>query len=88
VIFKSGESGGLKCLIEDDGIGRKLAEERKSTLPGKTSRGIGIVLERLKIVNHLRQSNYKVLIEDLNPDNEEPGTRVTVDIPVKGVANS
>jgi LytS/YehU family sensor histidine kinase len=71
------------AVIEDDGIGRKLAEKHKSNLPGKTSRGIGIVLERLKIINHLRQTNFQVTIEDLYSDREEAGTRVTVDIPVK-----
>jgi ligand-binding sensor domain-containing protein len=71
------------AVVEDDGIGRKLAESRKSSLPGKTSRGIGIVLERLKIINHLRQTNFQVTIEDLYPDREETGTRVAVEIPVK-----
>ncbi len=83
VIFKLGESGDLKCLVEDDGIGRKLAESRKSNLPGKTSRGIGIVLERLKIINHLRNTNFQIVIEDLYPEREETGTLVIVDIPVK-----
>jgi sensor histidine kinase YesM len=75
------------AVIEDDGIGRKLAESRKSNLPGKTSRGIGIVLERLKIINHLRQTNFQVTIEDLYHDREETGTRVTIDIPVKNLPN-
>lgn len=75
--------GKLHCIVEDDGIGRKLAEARKSNLPGKTSRGIGIVLERLKIINHLRNTDFKVKIEDLYPDRDETGTQVIVDIPVK-----
>jgi hypothetical protein len=78
----------ILAVVEDDGIGRKLAESRKSNLPGKTSRGIGIVLERLKIINHLRQANFQVIIEDLYSDREETGTRVTVEIPVKVIANS
>ncbi len=76
------------AVVEDDGIGRKLAESRKSSLPGKTSRGIGIVFERLKIINHLHQTNFQVTIEDFYSDREEAGTRVTVEIPVKEIANS
>ena len=77
------ESNRLQCTVEDDGIGRKLSEIRKNYLPGKTSRGIGIVLERLRIINNLQKTSYAVKIEDLFPDREETGTRVTVDIPVK-----
>lgn len=73
----------LKCVVEDDGVGRKLAEERKSQLPGKTSRGIGIVLERLKIINNLRKTNFQIIIEDVYPNRQETGTRVTIDIPIK-----
>ena len=76
-------AGGLTCLVEDDGIGRKRSEKCKSNLPGKTSRGIGIVLERLKIINNLRQTNFQVKIEDLFTDREETGTKVTIDIPLK-----
>ena len=81
--FYTEKQGSLNCVVEDDGIGRKMSEAHKSSLPGKTSRGIGIVLERLKIINHLRNTDFKVTIEDLHPDLEETGTRVMVDIPVK-----
>jgi streptogramin lyase len=80
--FSSGSAGCLICVVEDDGIGRKRSEKCKSSLPGKTSRGIGIVLERLKIINNLRKTNFKVSIEDVSPDRDETGTRVTIDIPV------
>jgi LytS/YehU family sensor histidine kinase len=73
----------LRCTVEDDGIGRKLAEERKSILPGKTSRGIGIVLERLRIINNLKNTQYRMIVEDLYPEQVETGTRVIIDIPVK-----
>lgn len=78
----------LCCVVEDDGIGRKLSEAHKSSLPGKTSRGIGIVLERLKIINHLRKTDFRVTIEDLYPEKVETGTKVSVDIPVKGITGN
>jgi hypothetical protein len=70
-------------VIEDDGIGRKRSEKCKSNLPGKTSRGIGIVMERLRIINNLRQTNFQVKIDDLFNDREETGTRVIIEIPLK-----
>lgn len=79
--------GSLNCVVDDDGIGRKMSGAHKSKLPGKTSRGIGIVLERLKIINHLRGTDLKVAIEDLYSDREETGTRARVDIPVKSLPN-
>lgn len=82
-IYFSWNGSSLTCRVEDDGIGRKLAEERKSDLPGKTSRGIGIVLERLRIINRLKKTNHQILIEDLYPEKEETGTRVIIEIPVK-----
>jgi len=81
--FSLGSAGCLCCMVEDDGVGRKRSEKCKSSLPGKTSRGIGIVLERLKIINNLRQTNFRVSIEDVYTDREETGTRVTIDIPVR-----
>jgi len=83
ISFNPGLQGSLNCLVEDDGVGRKRSEKCKSTLPGKTSRGIGIVLERLKIINKLRQTNFRINIEDLYPDHIETGTRVSIDIPVR-----
>lgn len=86
--FFTQNPGSLCCVVEDNGIGRKQSEAHKSTLPGKTSRGIGIVLERLKIINHLRNTDFKVTIEDLYPEKDETGTRVRVDIPVKGITGN
>ena len=77
----SDHSHFIQCIVEDDGIGRKLSEERKNHEPGKRSRGIGIVIERLRIINQIRKSNLKLTIEDLYPDREETGTRVTIEIP-------
>lgn len=73
----------LTCTVEDDGIGRKNAEEMKSKIDLKVSRGISIVSERLAIINKLNKSNYKVIIADLFPDMQEAGTKVVIDIPLK-----
>jgi len=77
------EGAELKCAVTDDGIGRKLSQERKSNLHVHNSRGIRIVQERLDIINSLRQTSYRIAIGDLFPDREEAGTIVTIDIPSK-----
>jgi LytS/YehU family sensor histidine kinase len=71
----------LTCIIEDDGIGRKNAEAFKSTIDKKESRGILLVTERLKIINNLQKSDFRVIISDLYPDKNETGTKVIIDIP-------
>lgn len=71
----------LKCIIEDDGIGRKRSIEKKDCLPGKKSRGISIVTERLELMNRYKRTNYRVVVGDLYSDKEDAGTRIEIDIP-------
>lgn len=73
----------IRCIVEDDGVGRKQAEIHKNVLPGKKSRGIGIVSERLKIISEIRKVQYKLTFEDVHPGKLETGTRVTIDLPVQ-----
>jgi LytS/YehU family sensor histidine kinase len=81
--FLPGSSDYCICIVEDDGIGRNLSRERKNSVPGKKSNGIAIVTERLKIINQIRNTSFRLVLEDLYPDREETGTRVTIEIPLK-----
>ena len=83
VVTYSWDNEKLICTVEDDGIGRKKAEILKSKIDRKVSRGIHIVTERLNIINKLQNSNYQIIISDLNPEIQETGTRVLIGIPVK-----
>lgn len=83
--FLPGSDDYIQCVIADDGVGRKLSEEFKSDLPGRKSRGLGIINERLRIINKMRNTNYSIIIEDMFPNQNETGTRITVDIPIKVV---
>jgi hypothetical protein len=74
----------IKCIVEDDGVGRKLSVLRKTEEQRKRrSRGISIIKERLEIINSIKRSNFKIIIEDLFPDQEETGTRVTIEVPLR-----
>ncbi len=83
VKFNLAEGNKMCCIVEDDGIGRKQAETYKNVFPGKKSRGIGIVEERLKIISDIRKLQYRVSIEDLFPEKQETGTQVIIELPVQ-----
>ena len=72
----------LTCIVKDDGIGRKRSEMLNTGSDQKKSRGISIVLERLKIINGLQGSHYQIVISDLYPGRQESGTLVEIDLPV------
>jgi LytS/YehU family sensor histidine kinase len=76
------KSGHLACVVKDDGIGRKRADLAKPGKDQKKSKGISIVLERMKIINGLQGSHYQIVISDLYPDKSEAGTMVEIDIPI------
>ncbi|MEQ9465955.1 MAG: tetratricopeptide repeat protein [Ekhidna sp.] len=67
----------IKCIIEDNGVGRKGEETRAS---GKhISRGMSVTEQRIR---SLEKTNYQlVIIDDLEKEGKSAGTRVTVAIP-------
>jgi ligand-binding sensor domain-containing protein len=74
----------LVCTIEDDGVGRKLSGERKTEdQRRRKSKGIGIIQQRLALINSIRGGHLKLTFEDAFPDRLETGTRVIIEIPVK-----
>jgi LytS/YehU family sensor histidine kinase len=74
--------GVLACTVDDDGVGIARSEAMKDrSLPGK-SKGISLTTDRLKIINNLLLTNYKITISDLFSDRFETGTRVEIELPV------
>lgn len=78
----------VRCLIIDDGIGRKKAQQfPKRPIPGYQSRGMQIVSERLQMQNQLEKSNIRIQITDvIREPNEIGGTRVEILFPLQTVA--
>lgn len=77
------ENGSLKCIIEDDGVGRAKTLEL-NTQSGRThqSRGLQIVDERLELIRQSHPGNYKVKITDLfDLEQNASGTRVEITLP-------
>ncbi len=79
----SKEGGFLKCIVQDNGIGRKRAAELRKATPGKKSMGMNITKDRIDIINKIYEANTRVRIIDLhNEAGEATGTRVELLIPV------
>ncbi|MEM6264222.1 MAG: tetratricopeptide repeat protein [Bacteroidota bacterium] len=72
----------LVATIEDDGIGRKLSQELK-TKNQRTHRseGLRITAERLRLLNELYKTQLEVTLEDVYPERQHTGTRVTLKVP-------
>ena len=78
------EKDHIICIIEDNGIGREAAQERKKLrAENHNSLGTQIVSSRLDLVNTLYGTNLKTTYADLTNENGEPeGTRVEIHIPI------
>lgn len=75
------ENNGIHCMITDDGIGRQLSAQSSNYNDKKKSRGIGLIIERMQLINHIENKSYKIIIDDLYCDREECGTKIQIEIP-------
>jgi ligand-binding sensor domain-containing protein/anti-sigma regulatory factor (Ser/Thr protein kinase) len=76
------KDGFLKCIVDDNGIGRKKSLEIKGAKKHR-SVGLSITKERLENLNALYQSNLSVqLIDKYNEHGEGTGTTVEIFIPL------
>ncbi|MBN1638530.1 MAG: tetratricopeptide repeat protein [Ignavibacteriales bacterium] len=79
--FKKINEKNLLCTIEDNGIGREKAAERKIKTKKYKSIGQRNVEQRIQLINKIYKTNLKVKIIDLIDKKGKPkGTRVELDI--------
>jgi len=78
------QNNHIICTIEDNGIGRKAAMERKKMKdPNHNSMGTRIVSSRLELVNSLYGTSLQTVYTDLeNMKGEPEGTKVEIHIPL------
>ncbi|HEV2480899.1 MAG TPA: histidine kinase [Puia sp.] len=78
------EADCLVCIIEDNGVGRNLAAQYKSSHPNSyPSQGMDLTAKRLVLLNSTLHPPITVQIEDLEaPDHRPLGTRVVIRFPV------
>jgi len=84
VRFLNEEDGVLTCIIEDDGIGRRRAQELKEKSPRQhTSIGMQLVKERLEVLKQMDALNIHFEIEDIESQTPgKTGTRVVLKVPL------
>lgn len=78
------KNGKLVCKIEDNGIGREKAGEKKRTVvsPEFESKGMSITMSRIDTINKLYGADISAHVEDIvDAEGGVAGTRVTVDFP-------
>lgn len=82
--FKLSEDNILKCIIEDNGIGRQKSRELNKNKTKHQSKGTFITTERLALLNQTQpRKGYSVETTDLYDEfNLASGTRVEISIPV------
>ena len=74
----------LKCIIEDNGVGRKRSREIETrSITGKSSLSEQITHDRMKLFNKIFHTNeFSIITEDLYDDSSNPnGTRVIIYLP-------
>lgn len=78
------ESDELICIITDNGVGRKEAEEFNSKRPNKyKSFATGAIVQRIEMLNRKGSGKIHFAIEDLYfPDGSSAGTQVEMTIPL------
>lgn len=76
------EGDTIVCQVEDDGVGRKRsAEFQNKRSKNHKSQGMNITRDRLSIINKVGGSGLSVTVEDVNPNEENTGTRVRIYVP-------
>lgn len=82
--FQISKDNILKCIIEDNGVGRNKSRELNRSKRSQQSKGTFITKERLSLLNQTQQrKGYKVDIIDLyDKYNLASGTRVEILIPL------
>jgi two-component system LytT family sensor kinase len=75
----SKENGAIKCIIEDNGVGRKKAAiMEKDRSPRHKSYGMAIAKKRFELLQKENEKLPEIKIEDFFSNGDSAGTRVTV----------
>jgi LytS/YehU family sensor histidine kinase len=84
ITIRENSDDALTCIIQDNGIGRSAStaiNQRKLSAALHQSKGIGIVEERLELLQQKTSKRACVTIEDLYDNGLASGTRVSIIIP-------
>lgn len=80
--------GYLLCIIEDNGVGRKVAGQLKGLgSPDHDSKGMSLVEQRINALNTVNRVKIGIVIEDVYPLEQHTGTRVIIHLPFESDVN-
>ena len=82
IFFSMHSADSLKIIIEDNGIGIKQSANYSSTSETHLHLSMEIIRKRLEIIGKKMRVVTSVEITEAFPDNPNPGTRVTLVVPV------
>lgn len=84
ISFKK-QGNELICMVDDNGIGIEESLKRKENIPNQPSVGISNIRQRIELLNEKYNLHSTVKIEDKSIVNgsNEPGTIVTLHLPIK-----
>lgn len=83
------EGSYLICVIDDDGIGRERSKVINAGRLDHRSKGMEMVLEKIRIVKEVYKLEIFLNIEDkVDDENNSNGTRVIIKIPINTNENS
>lgn len=72
----------IQCIIDDNGIGRKKAQEIAKKRKNHSSTGLTNIKERITLLNKLYGKNISMkIIDKYNPDNTPAGTTIIINFP-------
>jgi sensor histidine kinase YesM len=78
----TGENDFIICTIEDNGVGRKSAQEIRSKKdPERKSLGFKITAQRIDLLNSLYKERFNIKYFDINNPDDTKGTKVVIRIP-------
>ncbi len=82
VTFELADANTMRCVVEDNGIGRKAASSIRRANNGHTSKGMEITLNRLKnIWKKDFRDDYLKIIDLTSADGKASGTRIVLLFP-------
>ena len=84
IIYIKKQGNFLVCILEDNGIGRKAAQEFKSSTHIEyQSKGMSLTAERIALWNKDNPNKITMHIDDLMDEHQKAlGTRVTITFPI------
>jgi len=81
--FQKNEPGSLLCVVDDDGVGRKIASRQPNNAKQHKPVGVLIAKERLGHLNHgADQGSEVIIIDKYNDQSESIGTRIEIKLPI------